>query len=103
MGWWSMVEERKEKLMKRRVVVGYGIVDGRVVFPLIWPQAVGCAIMGTALARKTELIELYVLPRSLFTLSLRLSLNLVAFDWVRYPPLYLFFTTGTSPLRPSQI
>lgn len=33
--------------------------NGRIVFPLIWSQAIGCAIMGTALARKSELTEIY--------------------------------------------
>jgi hypothetical protein len=48
-----------------------GTYDGRVIFPIAWSQGVGCGIMGLALARKNEIVE-----------------------W--YPPLYTFWTTGTS-------
>ncbi|KAJ9108909.1 hypothetical protein QFC21_000230 [Naganishia friedmannii] len=36
-----------------------GDYDGRSVYPLIWAQGIGCAIMGTALELKGDLMQIY--------------------------------------------
>lgn len=38
---------------------GLANYDGRIIFPMAWAQGVGCVIMGTALARKTEITIFY--------------------------------------------
>ncbi|KAJ9115609.1 hypothetical protein QFC20_000934 [Naganishia adeliensis] len=46
-----------------------GDYDGKVVYPILWAQGVGCAVMGTSLSLKGEISNLY-------------------------PPLYTALTTG---------
>lgn len=62
------------------------IDDGAVIYALAWPQGVGCAIMGLALARRNELITMCVLRLAKPVLNLTLLLS--------YPPVYTFLTTG---------
>ena len=35
--------------------------DGQVIFALAWAQGVGCGIMGLSLARKNDVVGLWVL------------------------------------------
>jgi hypothetical protein len=68
--------------LSNRTETDYSIDDGAVIYALAWPQGVGCAIMGLALARRNELITMYVgeITR--------------ADGYTSYPPFYTFLTTG---------
>lgn len=63
--------------------------DGNAIFPLAYPQALGCFVMGLALGLKTE-FGLYVLC---FVFSQYPT------EGNSYPPLYTAITTGQSTFR----
>jgi hypothetical protein len=56
-----------DELMTRPSADG-GTDDGMTIYSLAWAQGVGCGIMGLALARKNEIIAVYVPPSPLVLL-----------------------------------
>ena len=47
-------------LLARLGLIAINTFNGREIFPILWAQIVGCAVMGLVTSRKTQIEELYL-------------------------------------------